>query len=384
MLDILTIPALAVGAFFAVSYFISPDTIVIQHISVPPSMEDRGYSGAVATTMLSDSVARISDEAGTNRGAYVAEETAQAKSVEALSDWFGLAQPIRATQVALGFLPYSFSGEFVEDADELVLRIRGQSSEYWHFVIEKRGSKDDVEGLVNAAAIELLTELDPYLIAVYHFRYDIPTGDFTKTKSAIDHALVNAPRKNLPWVYALWAHVLFFEGDLEGSIMKNRQALALEPTFPRPMMRWGEALQSMGMHEEAIGRFKKTLEIDPHYPEAIVLWANSLLAQNKIKEAGLKFHEAYEMSPDFPRIVHAYGMYHVKYGNKIKAADILRRAVELDEGRNPKFVRDLRAVQRMIEPGLEGFESDKDGTASAPAAAPATSAPAAAAATGSS
>jgi tetratricopeptide (TPR) repeat protein len=368
--NILTVPALAVGAFFAVSYFISPDTIVIQQISVPPSLEDKGYSADVATTMLSDSVARISDEAGTNRGAYVAEETAQAKSVEALSDWFGLAQPIRATQVALGFLPYSFSGEIVEDGEDLILRIRGQSSEYWHFLMEKRGSKDDVAGLMNAAAIDLLSELDPYLIAVYHFRYDIPTKDFTRTKQAIDHALVNAPRKNLPWVYALWAHVLFFEGDLEGSIMKNRQALALDPTFPRPMMRWGESLQTMGMHEEAIGRFKKTLEIDPHYPEALVFWANSLIAQGKLKEAGLKFREAYDMTPDFPRIVHAYGMYHAEYGNKVKAADILRRAVELDDGHNPKFVRDLRKIQRMIEPGLENFEGSTSSAAPGPESAP--------------
>lgn len=371
MLDnILTIPALAVGAFFAVSYFISPDTIVIQNISVPPALEDQGYSEAVATTMVSDSVARISDEAGTNRGAYVAEETAQAKSVEALSDWFGLAQPIRATQVALGFLPYSFSGEFVEDGEDLVLRIRGQSSEYWHFIVEQRGSKDDIDTLISNAAIELLKELDPYLIAVYHFRHEIPSGEFTNTKDAIDHALIHAPRKNLPWVYALWAHVLFFEGDLEGSIMKNRQALALDPTFPRPMMRWGESLQKMGLHEEAIGRFKKTLEIDPHYPEAVVYWANSLLAQGKIKEAGLKFREAYDMSPDFPRIVHAYGMYQAEYGNKVKAADILRRAVELDDGHNTKFVRDLRRVQRMVEPGLNDIKSDKE--EAAPAASTAT------------
>ncbi len=367
MLDnLLSIPVLAVGAFFAVSYFISPDTIVIQNISVPPSMEDQGYSAEVATTMLSDSIARVSDEAGTNRGAYVAEETAQAKSVEALSDWFGLAQPIRATQVALGFLPYSFSGEFVEDGDELILRVRGQSAEYWHFIVEKRGSKDDVDGLLREAAIALLGELDPYLIAVYHFRHEIPTGEFTLTKNSIDHALVHAPRRNLPWVYALWAHVLFFEGDLEGSIMKNRQALALDPTFPRPMMRWGESLAKMGMHDEAIGRFKKTLEIDPHYPEAIVYWAKSLMAQGKIKEATKKYEEAYRMSPDFPRIVHAYGMHLAEYGNKVKAADLLRRAVELDDGNNARHVRDLRRIQREIEPKLNDFPSDSHQAATAP------------------
>lgn len=352
---ILSIPVLAVGAFFAVSYFISPDTIIIQNISVPPSMEEKGYSSEVATVLLSDGIARISEEAGTNRGAYVAEETAQAQSVEALSDWFGLAQPIRATQVALGFLPYSFTGEFLEEGDELVLRVRGQSSAYWHFSLEERSSDGNVRDLIERASLNLLKELDPYMIAVYHFRRDIPTKDFTNTKHSIDHALIHAPRENLPWVYALWAHVLFFEGDLEGSIMKNRQALALDPTFPRPMMRWGEVLAVMGRHDDAIGRFKKTLEIDPHYPEAVVFWAESLMAQGKVKEAAQKYEEAYWMAPDFPRIVHAYGKFLAEHGNKIRAADILRRAIELDDGHNQKYVKELRALQREIEPKLLTF-----------------------------
>lgn len=356
MLDnILAIPALAVGAFFAVSYFISPDTIVIQQISVPPALEDRGYTAEVATVLLSDKIAQVTDEAGTNRGAFIAEGTAQAKSVEALSDWFGLAQPIRATQVALGFLPYSFSGEVVEEGDDLVLHIRGQSPAYWNYRMTKRVGDGDVHALMQSAAVELMRELDPYLVAVRAFRADIRKGEYTETKRSIDHALVYAPRSNLPWVYALWAHVLHLEGDDAGAIMKNRQALALDPTFPRPMMRWGEILASMGRHDEAIGRFKKTLEIDPHYPEAIVFWARSLIAQGKMDEARRKYEQAYAMAPNFPRIVRSYAQYLAEYGNKVKAADIMRRAVELTGGQQTRYVRELREIQREIEPSLREF-----------------------------
>lgn len=352
--SIITIPLLAVGAFFGVSYFVSPNTIVIQELTVPVKIEEeQGYNSKVVSGLLSNALARIADTAGTNRGNYVSEGSAQAQSVEALSDWFGLAQPIRATQVALGFLPYAFSGEFIQDGEDLVLRINGESSKYWHFELERRRADGDVLALINDAALGLLQEIDPYVVAVYHFRREIPTKDFTNTKEAIDHALVHSPRKNLPWVYALLAHVLFFEGDHEGSILKNRQALALDPTFPRPMMRWGENLAVLGRHDEAIGRFKRVLEIDPNYPEAVVYWANSLMAKNDLAGARAKFREAYEMDPNFDRIVHAYGMFLAENGDKVQAADLLRRAVTLGDGHNAKYVADLRRVQREVDPVLE-------------------------------
>jgi len=355
MLDsVFTIPLLAVGAFFGVSYFVSPDTIAIQEFSVPTQIEEeQGFSSKVVSSLLSDALARISETAGTNRGNYVSEGSAQAKSVEALSDWFGLAQPIRATQVALGFLPYAFAGEFIKEEDELILRLTGVSPRYWHFELEVRRSDGDVRALIQEAAIGLLKEIDPYVVAVYHFRNEIPTRDFTKTKDSIDHALVHSPRQNLPWVYALLAHVMFFEGDYEGSILKNRQALALDPNFPRPMMRWGENLAVLGRHEEAIGRYKKVLEIEPIYPEALIYWGKSLIAMGDIKAAAAKFEEAYKMDPNFPRIANAYGLFLAEYGDKAKAADILRRAVTLGEGHNKRYIADLRRVQREVDPALE-------------------------------
>jgi Tfp pilus assembly protein PilF len=355
MLDsIITIPLLAAGAFFGVSYFVSPNTIVIQGMSVPKSIEEeQGYNSEVVSRLLSTSMARIAATASTNRGNYVSEGSAEAESVEALSDWFGLAQPIRATQVALGFLPFAFSGEFVQEGDELVIRLNGESTKFWHFQMERRRTDGDVAALIDEAALGLLQEIDPYVVAVYHFRNEIPTKDFTKTKEAIDHALVHSPRKNLPWVYALLAHVLAYEGDLEGSILKNRQALALDPTVPRPMMRWGENLAALGRYDEAIGRYKKVLEIDPNYPEAVVFWAKALMAKGDMKGAAAKYREAYELDPEFDRIVNAYGLFLAEHGDKVLAVDLLRQAVSLGDGHNEKYIADLRRVQREVDPILE-------------------------------
>jgi len=350
MLDILTIPLFAIGAFFGVSYFVSPETVVIDTVSLPAAMEDRGYNPESVANLMSDTLAKIADRAGTNRGNYVSEGSAEANSVEALSDWFGLAQPIRAAQIALGFLPYAFTGEFIEEGDELVLRISGKSQKFWHYESSVRGTAEDVPGLVTAGALELLSEIDPYVVAVYHFRREFAGKDFPNTRDAIDHALIHSPRRNLPWVYALWGHVLMEEGDFDGAIMKFRQALVLDPAFPRPMMRWGEALLRTGRTDDAIGRFKKTLEIEPIYPEAVVFWGQALLAKGEIKAAGAKFREAYQMAPGFPRIIHAYGLYQEEYGDRALAADLLRRAVELTDGHNAKFVRDLVRVQGEIDP----------------------------------
>jgi len=350
----LTLPVLAVGAFFAVSYFVNPETIIIEEISVPLYLEYRGFNNEVATGLLTEEVAKIAHAATTNRGTMTAELTAQGRSVEALSDWFGLSKPIRTTQVALGFLPYTFSGEIIEKGgNDLMLSIRGRSPAYRKFSIDEHGRIDDVEGLFHSAALRLMQEIDPYLVAVYHFRKEGAASDYPLTKAAIDFCLVHADRQQLPWVYALWGHVLHNEGRYEQAIVKFRQALTLDPTFPRPMMRWGQTLAVQGRHEEAIGRYRKTLEIEPDYPEALVAWAESLIALGQHVEARRKYEEAVSMAPTFPRILVAYGTFLAQNGDKVGGAEYLRRAVELEGGENKGNAIALRKVQRELDPVLE-------------------------------
>lgn len=355
MLDgFLSLPVMAVAAFFTVSYFVNPGTIIIESISVPEEFEeDTGFSGHVAAGMLTRYVSEIAEGAGTNRGTRTKELTAQGRSVEALSDWFGLGQPIRSTQVALGFLPYTFAGEVLQKGDRLTLSISGESPTYWNYELEEEGSVDDVPGLMRRGALGLMQEIDPYLVAVYHFREETPDSGYPETKAAIDFAFVHAPRQELPWVYALLGDVFRREGKYEEAIIKFRQALTLDPTFPRPMMRWGNALADQGRHEEAIGRYRKTLEIDPIYPEALVAWADSLDAMSMHDEAHRKYVEAVEMDPEFPRILFAYGKHLAHMGDKAGAAEYLRRAVHLEGGRNKRYVAELRKVQREVDPALE-------------------------------
>ena len=349
----LTLPVMAVAAFFGVSYFVNPGTIIIQDISVPHKLEDKGFTHEVAAGLFTEQIAEIADAAGTNRGTMTTELTAQGRSVEALSDWFGLAQPIRSTQVALGFLPYTFSGEIVEKGDDLVLSIKGQSPAYWHFSLEEHAPADDVEGLIHRSALRLMQEIDPYLVAVYHFREESASSGYPLTKAALDFCLVHAERRQLPWGDALWGHLLHNEGNYEEASVKFRQSLALDPSFPRPMMRWGQTLATQGRHDDAIGRYRKTLEIEPNYPEALVAWAESLTALGRHAEARAKYEEAVAMDPTFPRILFAYGRYLAANGEKVAAADYLRRALHLEGGHNPRYVAELRKVQREVDPAIE-------------------------------
>lgn len=366
MLDgFLSLPVMAVAAFFTVSYFVNPGTIIIEKMSVPQNFDwETGYTGYAAAGEFTRYISDIAEAAGTNRGTRTTELTAQGRSVEALSDWFGLGEPIRSTQVALGFLPYTFSGKLIKKGDELTLKVAGESPAYWEYAFTEKGSADDVSGLLKRGAIRLMEKIDPYLVAVYHFREEKPESGYPETKASIDYCLVHAPRKELPWVYALAGDVFRREGKYEEAIIKFRQALLLNPAFPRPMMRWGNALADQGRHEEAIGRYKKTLEIEPIYPEALVAWADSLEALGQAAEARRKYEEAVAMDPQFPRILFAYGKYLARSGDKAKASEYLRQALHLDGDRNPTYVAELRKVQREVDPAFEEMSPLANGLSS--------------------
>src|SRR3546814_19369618 len=59
------------------------------------------------------------------------------------------------------------------------------------------------------------------------------------------------------------------------------------------------------------------------------------------------------MDPTFPRILFAYGRYLAANGELTSAAEYLRQAVTLEGGHNPRYVAELRKVQRQVDPVLE-------------------------------
>src|SRR3546814_3776797 len=86
---------------------------------------------------------------------------------------------------------------------------------------------------------------------------------------------------------------------------------------------------------------------------ALVGWADSLIALGRDDEARLKYEAAVAMDPTFPRILFAYGRYLAANGELTSAAEYLRQAVTLEGGHNPRYVAELRKVQRQVDPVLE-------------------------------
>src|SRR3546814_17134744 len=78
----LSLPVLAVAAFFGVSYFVNPGTIIIQDISVPHALEDSGFTHEVAAATFTEQLSEIADSAGTNRGNMTTEQNGRASCRE--------------------------------------------------------------------------------------------------------------------------------------------------------------------------------------------------------------------------------------------------------------------------------------------------------------
>src|SRR3546814_5685020 len=93
--------------------------------------------------------------------------------------------------------------------------------------MELEGTPEELDSMIHTASLQLMQEIDPYLVAVYHFRNETAESGYPLTKKAIDFCLVHADRRQLPWTYALWGDMLRREGKYEDAIVKFRQALTL-------------------------------------------------------------------------------------------------------------------------------------------------------------
>src|SRR3546814_13982494 len=127
------------------------------------------------------------------------------------------------------------SSDWSSDVCSSDLSIRGRSPAYRKLSIDEHGRIDDVEGLFHSAALRLMQEIDPYLVAVYHFRKEGAASDYPLTTTAIDFFIVHAYRTQLPWVYALSRHVLHNDSRYEQATGKFRPAPPTHPHAPRPL-----------------------------------------------------------------------------------------------------------------------------------------------------
>ena len=305
------------------------DVVVIDPIRLPDTLRDMGYSEDVAADRLWDAMGRINDRTPTAKSRVGLQPASQKIDFEPPGSGIALQEVVQILRRFLRLQETRIVGEITCMTTEcrpaeLALRLRifrgdGNKSEPLEILAKPAtgGQANDapsgaltyeaeIDRYFQAGAIELLREIEPYVVAFYLYQTD--TDKMAAKQEAL--RLVAPAHPDRKWALNLLGFVAADDGDYDGAIHWYQRAIAAnekdkasislyqrvigtdeEDEFAaRAYTNWGNALGAKSQlaaanHkpddakeelDEAIKKFKRATELDSKNPFAYISWGNAL------------------------------------------------------------------------------------------------------------
>lgn len=313
----------AIGCAFV--WELSKDTVVVEPISTPRDLAQRGYSDEIVARRLIDELAQIREKASTRKNdidPVVLPDSSQL-DLHIPGAPMSFSSIVRFVKETFGVAGLEISGEINLDGDQLHLRLRDQRSGRFEDV--GIANAEDVDGLVRHGARALMKMIDPYVLASY-----LKDFDTAAAMEIITYCLVHQPTEDDPWAYNLWGQILRDQGHYQMALEKYDQAIELQSDFVLAYSNGALALTRLERYDEAEARHQKAARIDPDDPHVYSSWGESLKLQDKPDQAIEKFKIAIRKKPDN---AYAYN----EWGRLLK-----------DQGDTPGAVAQFRQVARLL------------------------------------
>lgn len=213
------------------------DSYTLSAFSVPPSFEQRGYSGAVVMDkIVSEMQAILSkryfDEQNPEAYRRIATQPALQFNTESRAGYFDLRALFQMGKLFLGKKDKTIRGNITLDSNETRLSLLIDESTYPLSI----GSREPLDSLFHRVAVRLIRQTTPqYLVYYYLDRQDYDEAELLLNE--IDFKLNNERQKatysndRIQW-YLTWTNFLLAKKDYPNALQKAEELIK---TYPKDL-----------------------------------------------------------------------------------------------------------------------------------------------------
>ena len=235
---------------------------VIEPFSVPESFEKNGFNGAVIAGKIQDEVLAIKGIA----------RSIKADSTKLIgNDDLEFDLSVMGVGVSLNSMVYHIrrifgrkneviQGEItqIDSTFSLTLRMTGFPAKTQEVIIVDGHKKEAIEELLRKGGELILSNQDPYRVAIYCYRKQ----RYDEAVNLVRQIIRERPQE-VHWAYLAWGSILEAQSQHEEAIRKFRRAIELKPDFETAYARLSWALSREGDSEGAVAMMRKAVETSP-------------------------------------------------------------------------------------------------------------------------
>lgn len=334
------------------------DAVIIENISMPPQLEQKGYTSGVIANKLADQINHIKKLAGTTKKDESYKLPDSGPDIEVPQANVSLNSIVKYVEGLFAIQKRRVDGEVVAlDDHQLRLTLRLSIDDsilypdhhtdhslfgfhvFWKdfrsnptvFVETLDGDLNKLDELLDRASQRVLHYNDPYILAAY--LYD---KDKQACERELHYCLNQAPQNDNPWAYVLWGNILEDFNDYSGAIAKYQKAIELQKkmnqsadsggqVFSLAYNNWASVLESMA---DSLQEKGEALKEKPATEEAGKRYLEE--AQNYYEQAKEKYSLASKSDPNYPIAYIGQGDVLKKLGRYCEAFDMYQQTIMLD------------------------------------------------------
>jgi tetratricopeptide (TPR) repeat protein len=347
----------------------------IDTITVPDSMQRRGYSPIVFIRMMNDELLDIEATAKTRTDAQKLRTENEKGVVEVAVGMLKMTALVRAVQESSNLIEFTVNGEIVERDSDYLLRLRIERYGHKVVLIEATAPQGDVQNLAHAGAERIMKITDPQVFCAAIMQTEAKTivpidGKyyFTETNECIRETLPTAQDDDHLWLLNLQGVVAFVGERPNDAAMHFRSAIRRDPEFTPALLNLGILYAHSGRPKRAIGYFQQVFnhELPAHSPQTFAAtyteWADALVAVGQGAEADAMFRMA---TVSDPKYADAYFRWARHTADPAKAAELRARgeaiAKEYGDLYTDNLIGKLREAAAKSNPLAPGASENLEG-----------------------
>lgn len=307
----LTLPALALLGVVGVGVYVGED-VTMGDFQVPWTVDAAGYNADVLSRRLVDRMDQIVASTAGDLAEVSLAATSFKRSVSEAKSYLELGPVVDAARLAIGTMPFYIDGEITDQGEQTVLTVRINTATET-FIVDKRGTVDTLDEMVNDAALSVLEHIAPFTAGVYTRTIEEATGEITfpRTILVAERMLAAADEQDHYLGCALMGRTLMRRAELntdDPSFEVRKQdyeealryfdlSLVHRPNFLYALINKAVILAVLGDYASADAAFADAVWRDPNRLLTRLRWAEMLLKQGLPDQAVYQYVAAVKIAP---------------------------------------------------------------------------------------